>query len=156
MKKKTRLKVCTPEGKIIIAETETLDGIVKIRVPYLQVVEKDNPEFAKDGEIFFSVSQKKYQEAKKTLTKYLEDLFLKELDDVKIVHPGNGNRRNAGRAKSKPVSGSAEKAGRENGNPVHNRGGRGKSSSSDRGGTSEDIMASGGDQEDGGEGESRD
>ena len=58
---------------------ELYEHFVSFKVPFLEVVKKDNPPFAEKGVISFSVPQKGYAKAKKRITKYLEDLILKEL-----------------------------------------------------------------------------
>ena len=153
---KTRLKVCDPSGKVVIAETELKFGKVLFRVPYIKAVEKDNPDFAEKGIIEFTVPQNRYAKAKKRITKYLEDLFLKELEKDENIHPGNGNNSNNGRSKKVASSGNVEKTGRKDDNPVRDRGRGSKPSKSGGGRPSNSDVAESGNQESSGESEKRD
>ncbi len=146
----TRLKVCDPSGKVIIATTELSFGTVLFVVPFLEVVKKDNPEFAEEGVISFIVPQPEYAQAKKTITNYLEDLFLKELNN-EIIHPSDGNKPLPGRSKTKSSGGNSGKTEGENDNPVCDRGGRGKQAKSERGRPQNSDVAKSSDKNSGGE-----
>jgi hypothetical protein len=87
------LQVATPEGEKIVAHVQKSGTWVIINVPYLEAVKKDKPEFAKKGIINFKVKLSDYSNAIISLTKYLEDLFLKEMSDE--------NNRTSIRTKSK-------------------------------------------------------
>ena len=78
---KRPLKVSNLSGERIVASIATGVHKVTISIPYLECIEKDNPDFAVDGVIRFSVLKEKYQKAIFHLTKYLEDLFLKEISN---------------------------------------------------------------------------
>ena len=84
------LKVSTPKGHRIRSHITSFKDIVNIKVEYLKEVELDKPPFAKKGKIIIKCEKKKYQEVIKKLTKYLEDLFLKELLNEDI-HPSIRN-----------------------------------------------------------------
>lgn len=78
------LKVSTPEGKRIYANVFKVGDQVTIEVSFLEQVKKDAPPFANNGVIRFKCEQKDYVGAMQTLTKYLEDLFLKGMVNENI------------------------------------------------------------------------
>lgn len=78
------LRVATPEGRRIIAFITQMDDNIRIEVPYLEVVEKDNAPFSDNGIIRFNIPRKQYAETIQILTKYIEDLFLKGMADEDI------------------------------------------------------------------------
>jgi hypothetical protein len=106
MKYKRLLNVSTPEGKRIEAIISPSGTNVNIRVEYLDVVEQDNPEFAKNGVISFTVVKTKYKGALNILTKYLEDLFLKGMSNENLyssIGITSNKRRNAKKNKPRKV-----------------------------------------------------
>lgn len=125
-------------------------GMARIIVEKLDVVKKDNPEFAKDGVISINVPVQKYQETIGALTQYIEDLFLKGMADEDTysslrIKPKS---RRAKKSDSKRETGSSEGEGRSSG--VHTGARRSESSESSRRGKSDSEMAEGGDSEDSG------
>lgn len=74
------LRVANLKGERISAIVNKNGPNVNIRVPFLNVVLKDNPPFANKGIIRMVCKQKDYSEVIEKVTKYLEDLFLKELE----------------------------------------------------------------------------
>lgn len=90
---KKPLKVSTPEGRRIFANIYQ-GADITIEIPFLEVVKKDKPAFAKKGIIRFSIEQSKYKDAITKIEKYLETLFLGELE--------NDNTGTSVKAKSKP------------------------------------------------------
>jgi len=86
------LNVSTPKGKRIEAHITTFSGTIIIKVENLKEVEMDDPPFAKKGRIIIKCERVKYKEVIEKLTKYLEDLFLKELLNEDIYTSiGNDN-----------------------------------------------------------------
>jgi hypothetical protein len=103
---KRLLNVSTPKGKRIEAVITQSGTNVNIRVDYLSVVEKDNPEFAKNGVISFTVAKTNYKETLHILTKYLEDLFLKGMSNENLyssIGASSNKRRNAKKNKPRKV-----------------------------------------------------
>jgi len=78
---KKKLRVCFPEGGLVFANVNYRNGHAIIRVDKLEIVKKDNPEFAKDGVIIADVIQKNYSKMMITIENYLESLMLKELEN---------------------------------------------------------------------------
>lgn len=151
---KVRLKVCNPSGKTVFASVKYLNGEAEISVPFIEGVKKDNPEFAKNGIINYTVPRHRYQKALKGLTKYLENIFLKELAEDEIIHSSNGGGCNSGRVKKESSAGSNEKFDGKNDNPVCDRGRGKKQSPSDRGRIENSNLVESGDSENGGNSES--
>jgi len=86
------LNVSTPKGKRIEANITSFSDAIIIKVEYLKEVERDEPPFAKKGKIVIKCERIKYKEVILKLTKYLEDLFLKELLNEDIYTSiGNGD-----------------------------------------------------------------
>lgn len=75
------LNVSTAKGKTIVANIMQNGDQINIQIPYLSEVEIDKPRFAKDGVINFNVQQSLFSSAIRILEKYLEDLFLKGLEN---------------------------------------------------------------------------
>jgi hypothetical protein len=123
------LKVSSLSGKRITMTTERTKKDVVITIPYLPEVEKDKPKFASRGVIKVVVPPSKYTATKNMITKYLEDLFLKELSNAD-TNTGNGGRSNSGRVKKEPTTRDNEGTGGEGSLPVRNSGGRDKPSKS--------------------------
>ena len=73
------LKVSDTDGKRIIAKIIQLGENVTIKLPFIQAVKKDKPEYAKNGNINITVKRENYTLMVVLLEKYLEDLFLKDL-----------------------------------------------------------------------------
>lgn len=151
-----RLKVCDPSGKVVISKVTYLNGVATIELPFIEAVKKDNPEFAKNGVVKYTVPQRRYQKAKEGLTKYLEDLFLKELAEDETIYPGNGGKSNPGRTKKESSSRSNEKVTGEDSNAVRDRGRGKKQSESDRGRVENSDVAQSSDPKNVGSGKSGD
>ncbi len=78
------LKVSTSDGVRIKAHIRRVADKIIITVNHSELVEKDNPPFAKEGRIQLVVNKSNYQETIQMLTKYFEDLFLKGMNDESI------------------------------------------------------------------------
>ena len=128
------LKVSTSEGRRIHASVfKRTEDQVLIRVPYIKLVETDNPPFAKKGVIEMIVDTKVYQKTIIKITKYLEDLFLKGLKD-EDNRSSSGASNDSRRVKSKNKTGVAGKdEGEGSDSSVHSSSRRKKSTSDDRG-----------------------
>ncbi len=120
-KRSVLLKVSDTSGKRIMMNVARSSNQVVITVPYLKEVAKDKPPFAKKGLIEIEVLQRNYTKTKNMLTKYLEDLFLKELNSAD-TDTGHGRGSNTGRTKKKLTTGSNEKAGGKDSSPVRDSG----------------------------------
>lgn len=81
---KRLLKVTTPEGRRIYAHVFPNGSTRIIQVGYLDVVAKSEPPFAAQGVIRMTIPNDKYKETLVTLTRYLEDLYLKGFADEDI------------------------------------------------------------------------
>ena len=92
---KIPLSVCLPNGKRIMAKVDYSYGFAHIKLPYIKLVEKDNPDFSKDGIIRIKTGQKAYRNIIAGVEKYLEDLFLKEMSND---HRSTSNERNIDRS----------------------------------------------------------
>ena len=79
------LKVSTPDGKRIVAKiTSVPGGKVKILIPFLDEVKRDDPPFAKDGVIKMQCTRIDYVNVIRKVTHYIENLFLKGMADEDI------------------------------------------------------------------------
>jgi len=87
------LSVATPDGRLIIANIRTHNGIVIISIGYLKEVELDNPSFAKDGKILLKCKISKYEEMIIRLTSYIEHLILKGMADESLYTSLGGRSR---------------------------------------------------------------
>ena len=79
------LKVCSPDGERIYAIITPQWDTVHVEIRFLEVVKKDNPQFAQNGVIRFSCPKDGYTETIIKLTNYLESLFLKEMNEGEKV-----------------------------------------------------------------------
>ncbi len=98
------LKVSTSDGKRIKATIYASKNNVRIVVEPIFLVTNDNPPFLKNGVINVTCTRKDYQKTLQTLTKYLEDLFLKGLNDGDI-HTSTKVGANTRRTESKNPTG---------------------------------------------------
>jgi len=135
------LNVSTPEGRRIEAEIIRMQDQIQVVVPFLEVVKKDNPPFAKDGVIHFPVERKNYEETIIKLEKYLEDLFLKGMADEDL-HRSLRIEPKSGRVKAARLSRKARSTKRK-GSPagLHFGTRRGEPTESDRPGNSDVEVA---------------
>lgn len=145
------LKVSTPDGERIVARVLRHGDRARIEVNYLEVVKKDDPPFAHNGVISFSVPVAKYPKVIETLTKYLEDLFLKGMADEDTYtslgakpKPRRTAKRDSG-GKAASVEGEGSSAG------VHLSPRRDEPPKSSWGGKSSPKVAEGSDPSDSGE-----
>ena len=125
------LKVSNPSGKRIKMAVVKVKGKVVLIIPYIKEVDNDKPQFASKGVIEITIAQKDYTRTKNMLTKYLEDLFLKELSNAD-TDTSHGSGSNRGRTKTKSTAGSNETASRKGSNSVCNSGGGNKPSEGSR------------------------
>lgn len=86
------LKVSDPKGFRIKVFVTKNNKTVTIKSDVIEVVKKDKPLFSNNGKICMNVELKNYKEAITKLTKYLEDLFLKELNDNDISHSSDATK----------------------------------------------------------------
>lgn len=144
------LKVSTPEGKRIFAKIFRNGDNVRIEVNYLDVVKKDDPPFAQNGTIRFNVPRTRYVQTIASLTKYLEDLFLKGMADEDI-YSSLGAKPQPRRAKKVDTGRKVSFAKREgDSSSVHVSSRRSESSESSRRGKSDSEVAESSDSEDSG------
>lgn len=131
------LKVCEPSGKRVVATITQMGDRVKIELPYIKEVDKDNPDFAKNGVVKVVVNRSVYAKTKDLVTNYLESVFLKELENADR-NTGHGNRPPRRGNKKASSSGDTGKAEREESIPVRDRSRRGVAAD-DAGGGSENA-----------------
>ena len=81
---KLNLKVSTAEGKRIIANVEKNGSLIYITIPFLELVKQDMPVFARNGVIKINTTKNNYPKVIEKLTSYLENLFLKGLNNESI------------------------------------------------------------------------
>ena len=80
---KMLLKVSTPDKVRVEATVYQLNNRQRaLHLPYLKSVEQDSPEFAKNGKIKLVYGVEKHTLVIARITKYLESLFMKELEDA--------------------------------------------------------------------------
>lgn len=102
MLNKRVLAVCDLTGKRIVANILRNPNNIVITIPYLKPVEKDNPKFSEKGVITVKVSKNGYLKTIGMIEKYLEDLFLKELDKNESIHSGD-KEKYSGRRDNKSI-----------------------------------------------------
>jgi len=117
---------------------------MRIEVDFLDVVKKDDPPFAEDGVIIFTVERKDYEETIIKLEKYLEDLFLKGMADEDL-HRSLRIEPKSGRVKAARLSRKARSTKRKRYSAGVHSGTRGREQAeSDRPGNSDAEVASSG------------
>ncbi len=78
---KKPLKVSNTKGLRIEALITPMREFVNVKLSFIEAVKKDKPSFAKEGVIALDVSKKNYTLMIIMIEKYLETLFLKELNN---------------------------------------------------------------------------
>lgn len=140
------LKVSDPDGNRIVAQITRVGETVLIEVPYTEVVKKDDPPFARNGVVRFSVPRQGYTETLAVLTKYYEDLFLKGMADEDIYTSLGAKPTKRRVKKSNPPRATIDVEGKGRDSGLHS-GARGDESpkSARRGRSSKSEVASGDD-----------
>lgn len=144
------LKVCDPSGKRISVSVTQMGERVRIESDFIKAVELDKPAFSKGGIIRITVNRKDYSATKEKLTKYLEDLFLKELGNADR-NTGHGNTGNGGGNKKTSSGRNHPVAEGEKDNSLRNRSRRRVETESAGGGPTDTEMAESGGEGGGGQ-----
>lgn len=142
MSYKLPLKVCNTKGARVYASITKVGDRVNLRLPYIEAVRIDSPKFSKDGVVFFNYDRKDHRTIVDQLTKYLEDLFLKELSDEDNNTSDNG-RSNTRRDKKKSKSRTTPKSEGKKIDSVCDSGRGSEQAESDRSGSKDSELVKG-------------
>jgi len=127
------LKVCDTKGKVVIAKVEQIDKHRnRVTLPYLSAIEKDREINFPDGKFKKFYDRVDHKDFISKLTKYLESIFFKELDD-EDNNPSKHVRNNSAGADGSADKGSGKSRKGKKLSGLHDSGGGRESSSSDRG-----------------------
>ena len=129
-----RLKVCDPDGKVVKATIEQRDdkyNRLVVRLPD-SIRKKATAPFIKKGKITFTYERENHKEAIKKVEKYLESLFLGELED-EDNNTSKSSKSNARRGKKSANSKSTTSFKGQGSNALSDRGRGSKQTESDRG-----------------------
>ena len=146
---KRPLKVSTAKGVRVYATVVRVKDTVRISVDYFAEVERDAPEFAKNGRICMVVHVDKYPKTIELITQYLEDLFLKGMADEDI-RSSLGAQLDSRRTSKRSSRGKAKESEGGSTTSVHARSRGSKSSESSRGRKPTSEMAESGDSKNSG------
>ncbi|MCK5609604.1 hypothetical protein KAR91_47455 [Candidatus Pacearchaeota archaeon] len=103
MKRVKVLRVSTPEGESVKAIVEHYDGKFNLSIGFIEAVKIDNPSFSKNGSIKVNGTISSYPKIINGITKYLEDLFLKEMKDEDNDSSDGNKPISTGNKKSTPA-----------------------------------------------------